>query len=63
VLRTNAGLSQRQLAERARCNVFTVAKLERGILWSWRWLAFVGETEVKETVQTKARGRAKRGRS
>ena len=30
VLRANAGLSQKQLAERAQCNVFTVAKLERG---------------------------------
>jgi putative transcriptional regulator len=30
-LRTEAGLSQRELAERAGCNVFTVNKLERGV--------------------------------
>jgi len=30
-LRTQAGLSQRQLADQAGCNVFTVAKLERGV--------------------------------
>jgi len=30
-LRTEAGLSQRELAKQAGCNVFTVAKLERGI--------------------------------
>ncbi len=28
--RSAAGLSQRELAERAGCNLFTVAKLERG---------------------------------
>jgi transcriptional regulator with XRE-family HTH domain len=30
VLREKAGLSQRELAEKAGCNQFTVAKLERG---------------------------------
>jgi transcriptional regulator with XRE-family HTH domain len=29
-IRNAAGLSQKALAERARCNLFTVAKLERG---------------------------------
>jgi transcriptional regulator with XRE-family HTH domain len=29
-LRSQAGVTQKELAERAGCNVFTVAKLERG---------------------------------
>src|SRR5260370_40062785 len=70
VLRTNVGLSQRQLAERARCNVFTVAKLERGTqepAWPLvlalakaldvNCLAFVAETDSKEAAPIRARGR------
>jgi transcriptional regulator with XRE-family HTH domain len=30
-LRETAGLTQKQLAEKASCNAFTVAKLERGV--------------------------------
>jgi transcriptional regulator with XRE-family HTH domain len=75
-LREAAGLTQDELAERAGLYKFSVAKLEQGVrepVWSTvltlaaalgvNCLAFVAETEVKETVQTRARGRAKRGRS
>ncbi len=44
VLREAAGLSQRELAERAGCNQFTVAKLERGLQEpAWPLVLALGE--------------------
>jgi transcriptional regulator with XRE-family HTH domain len=76
-IRSAAGLSQKALAERAGCNLFTVAKLERGAqepAWplvlalaqalgvSCQDFAGVGADQASSGRSPRSEGRANRGR-